>query len=278
MDTLQQGYNVLPPSHPALQLQGLARSIALPGMHAPCRFPSYPALERTAVMGFNAPVSLSAPASTTTHIILSRQAGWPAWATQVPTAVWSYMVSWQTTAASTFAAQTAISTFPTEIAIYDYQLGNAAATLYVPAITGSSEPPFAYPLLAVDTSSGPGTYMFVPKGGRCRFIVSSGGVSFTNNQAVTVNYDHWTSPGEVYTASATVIIGAATSSGDTGFTAGGDGLWIRVSSISTGSSVANVVPPNYVVSVAVSSGTASTFTPGTTNAGTLNSPPHPPQP
>lgn len=67
--------------NPLRNIQGLARQISLPGEHAPQRFPSFPALERTAVMGFNQPTTLPCAAGEVTELTLFRQAAWPAWAT-----------------------------------------------------------------------------------------------------------------------------------------------------------------------------------------------------
>lgn len=74
--------NTLPlaPTHPAKALTGLAKQIALPHEFAPERFPSFPALERTAVMGFCQPATLELPASTPVKMMLSRQAAYPLWA------------------------------------------------------------------------------------------------------------------------------------------------------------------------------------------------------
>lgn len=65
--------------NPLQGLQGLARAIALPHEHAPQRFPSFPALERTAVMGFSQNYDLSLTADVECKVGLARQAAYPLW-------------------------------------------------------------------------------------------------------------------------------------------------------------------------------------------------------
>lgn len=70
----------LPVSHPVRALQGLSKQMALPHEYAPLRFPSFPALERTALMGFTVPGTVPLSASQSTKILVARQAAYPVWA------------------------------------------------------------------------------------------------------------------------------------------------------------------------------------------------------
>lgn len=63
--------------------QQLAKAIAVPGRTPPQRFPSFPALERTAVMGFNANSALTVTSTATNpdanKVMLTRSAFFPLW-------------------------------------------------------------------------------------------------------------------------------------------------------------------------------------------------------
>lgn len=61
--------------------QVIARQISMPRNAKPLRFPSFPALERTATIGFNKTSTMSVAANGT-RALLSRQAGYPLWVDQ----------------------------------------------------------------------------------------------------------------------------------------------------------------------------------------------------
>jgi hypothetical protein len=70
-------------ANPLQTMTALEQAISLPHEYAPMRYPSFPALERTAVMSFNVPKALSFPTGATSMKgALFRQAAFPFWCEQ----------------------------------------------------------------------------------------------------------------------------------------------------------------------------------------------------
>lgn len=212
--------NVVPLSHghPMRQLTGLARQIALPAEHAPLRFPSFPALERTAVMGFNQPITLPIAAGQSVRVINFRQACYPAWSdsggSPSPPGFVNF-VSFKTNveslqtipAGTTLNTKFSMSPYPT-----GFVIANAAATSTTPGVAGAMAVPYQpQPLLGADLNS-PGEWVYSPGGASAVIVhITSGAV--TTATTATVLLEKWFAPGQWIETSLNCVIAAASSSG-----------------------------------------------------------------
>lgn len=192
----QQNSLAIGASNPVRAMTGLAKQMALPGEFAPQRFPSFPALERTAVMGFNAPVTLPIPTTGPVKIMVNRQAAWPAWADQTYTGN-SYFCQWATArekgTTTTTIEQVAL---PVGAALNYAGVGNQTgdATKLLPTITGASAK-FTYPVIGIDEGITHVPFIYIPAGYKYMVAVHS-----VNTHPVgryfQVTFNTWTSPGE----------------------------------------------------------------------------------
>lgn len=248
---------------PVTNLVGLARQIALPHEYAPQRFPSFPALERTAAMGFSSVGTWSVPATGTVKAMLCRQAAWPLWLDQ------------SLTSASDFAFQVSFSmqernsgSFP--VAIVDTNVRDwantsrsASSTFVGLGGTGSTTPLLPYPIVGLDAASGLMPYVYVPPGGVLSFTASCAAATVLD-VIVNVVYERWVSPGEADTIAPTLSF-TITGGNRGAFTAvTATGGWYRVTSV--GSTSAGSVFPDLVSltsSMGVQNYTVSTTTRGT---------------
>lgn len=262
---MQQATTSLPASHPVRSLQGLAKQIALPHEYAPLRFPSFPALERTALMGFSYPASLQLPASTDVRVLVFRQAAYPVWA-DIATTGMAYSCSWKSTVTPSLSAtQTIVYEFNT--GPYDAFTGNRTATNSSIGVSGGYGE--KYPILGADSTCGPVPFVFVPKNFNAQCIVNASSGTFAGPATISINWETWSSPGEVNEAVLTGSI--SVSAGNTGssdiFSADTDGgRWVRPSLVTNAMSVG--APSSLVVSLVVYSGT-STYTTSTSTYGNL---------
>lgn len=253
-----------------MQMQGLAKAIALPNMHAPARFPSFPALERTAVMGFSAPSVLSVGDTTNpSHMMLCRQAAWPCWATELSDFTWSYTVDYITSRQPTTGTTNQITTLGVSEGLVAWCVGNRAATPYLPGIIASNPPPFWYPLLGMDsaTSSKPWTYITGPKA-----VVVISRPSKWTNYAIDgeLNYEVWTSPGEVSESWVSFTITAGVCGTSCTILPLGEGMWIRPKLVTYGSSgLDSPVPVSFYISITVGNDFGAGYAPSPTDAGNV---------
>jgi len=185
--------NTLPltPGNPLRNVTGLARQIALPGEHAPLRFPSFPALERTAVMGFNQPVTLSLPALTPVGITVFRQACFPVWADSA--SVGCYGATWKSVGDSTIGIATE-QYIPIPVHPDSIISANRSATASLVGINGSNTVAPSFIPLGKDTEMGDGEWMY--HAGGSFGVVVHGNVAALNFTLVDVVLDFWISPGE----------------------------------------------------------------------------------
>lgn len=270
---MQQSTVMLSSGHPLKALTGLSRAIALPQEHAPQRFPSFPALERTAVLGFTQPVSLSLPASTAVKMMLSRQASYPAWADQTVTSA-GYMVCYNTELPPGGAST--IFTIPIEKTPVNWFVstgGFPTPTAAYPAFsTGNLASPLPYPVMGMDGSTGAQPYVYVPPGWNVYAIYSNGyagnGGAMGSAATAVINCDVWSSPGESRTTGFSVSVAATNVSGMSGALAGANGIWIRPAFVDFTAATANTYGPATVTLVVVA-GTA-THTPSVSTAGNVN--------
>lgn len=259
----------LPSAHPVRALTGLARAIALPAEHEPQRFPSFPALERTAIMGFNQPSSLTVPASSTVKILLARQAGFPVWADQVVVGgAYSYYYN-----SEAFAGAATTAVVGLESAPCNYQLGNPAAGTSAFGVSSGGNPPVNYPIFGIDLETGPMPYFYVPPGYNTYCVVANGYNGncgpITQNLTFTVNCDVWTAPGENKLAAfpGTALAANVGGSSAAQLLSGTGGFWVRPRDIQM-TVAAAVSFTRVTVGFLVVNGTA-VYTPSTTTFGSF---------
>lgn len=74
-------------------LEGIARTIAVPNLHPARRLPTFPNLERTAVLAFTDTSVLSVPASGTMCLIVTRDPAFPLWQETTTTSAGAFFIS-----------------------------------------------------------------------------------------------------------------------------------------------------------------------------------------
>ncbi|APG78138.1 hypothetical protein [Wenzhou yanvirus-like virus 1] len=251
---MQQKTSILPSTHPVRSLAGLARQIALPHEFAPERFPSFPALERTAVMGFNVPSTWDLPAASTVKAILTRQATFPFWF-EKSTSGATFRVTWR------FPRAPGSNTTAYDPVINAAGTGNVAQTINQVGVTNGNNGGIAsYPILGLD---GMGTcpYMYIPDNWTALMVVSLDVAPATAIDC-TVIYERWNSPGQ---ASVNSVVAGSTIAGNAGCSIpismpSSESTWIRIVSVSLSTSTAIALGATNVTVVA-SSGTLA-YTPG----------------
>lgn len=251
-------------------LVGLAKSIALPGEHAPVRFPSFPALERTAVMGFSTPVTGSV-STTVTKALVMRQATYPMWFDQTFSGSWTYWITTKTEALQANVANLIDLTL--KVVPQVIYAGQGATTptdftqVAVPVDTATllANGPF----LGVDHETGPQPWVYVPAGCTFSVCVSHNDAGIATPIKVAFTYDAWQEPG-AYSSFPWQLaqIDASKSGGFAAITASSTGQWYRVSSITVNSSTTFPNLLNFSVHCFVSN-YVPTYVPSATTAGTL---------
>lgn len=261
--------NTLPilPGNPLRNVTGLARQIALPGEHTPLRFPSFPALERTAVIGFNQPISVSLPSDQLTEFLLFRQACYPAWA----------YTSKKYTSVVDYACSPMANCVINANAEIDLEIETTLASWTATTrVTGErwpgailAEPSYLpYALLAADRGAPGPEFVYVPAG--CNVLVALTYSAALPALFSNVSLDRWCSPGEV-TASYVVQLTTVAGNRGAGFsipvtTAG----WYRVRRVSLGCTAETILAStSFVVTLAVSHGLMS-YTPSVANRGQID--------
>jgi len=249
-------------------MQGLAQAISMPHEYAPQRFPSFPALERTAVMGFNAPLTWN-PIASSCKALLCRQAAYPLWLeytrTQQGGAVaqafgWplnnAYGVvtagdrnSYTVHAGSLYAKSGVVST------------GNPM----IPTISGAISPPAEHPVAGLDDKTGNGYYMYAPKGSKMYVIFNSNTTVATNQLLVRVGFEYWKGPGEVSIDQGelgiTVLVGKNNAMATaTNFA---DNTWTRITSVTLNSASAQIGTAS--ISIVIVTGGTATHLPSALN-------------
>lgn len=211
---------------------GLARQIALPAEYAPERFPSFPALERTAVMGFNQPADLTVESGVTaTKVGLFRQATYPAWADQT-LPYGSYQCTWRAT--NVFGATTGTSNIEPEIVNWSTGPRPTSATTLVGASGTATATSPAYAIMGVDASTGPNPFIYMPA--NCSYTVILYTVANVNTSpiAATVTLQTWSSPGEISHSFVNISVAANVTGDACTVQTNPVGTWIRPSFVDFG--------------------------------------------
>lgn len=247
-------------SNPLRNVTGLARQISLPGEHAPLRFPSFPALERTAVMGFNQPATMKVPAAKETKVLVMRQAAYPVWS-ESDTA-FGYSTSYATAfndqiASGAVYAGTAVSyeirpNMQSWTGMSSTGAGRPVANAFYPAVTFNAEgSETVYPIVG-KTESGP-EWTYLPAGSAWT-VLASAAIALPSAQTVAIQYEMWSSPTEV--AGAPTILSITTAAN----TMGGFvtsvvpyNMWVRPTGLSTETVVGNTVPALWGITFVVGS-------------------------
>jgi len=229
----------LKPGNPLRSIPALAQSIALPHEHPPARYPSFPALERTAIMSFNQPNNYNAPITTTfvtTKGILNRSAVYPLWLDQFyGTNPVIYQTTFPVDDMKSFPLTT---TSPLELGVGNNMLsnsvGNFAGDANTPIIANSTGTPnFLSAIVGVDPGCGSQPFTYCP--GWCCFAVSAG-AAFTANTGLNFIIEVWSSPGVCNTYSLTDLVGStgAISASSWGSSMNAQSLansWVRIKTL-----------------------------------------------
>lgn len=242
--------NTLPltPGNPLRNVTGLARQISLPGEHSPLRFPSFPALERTAVVGFNSPATLLVPKGSANPIAMTvfRSATFPVWADQFG----SYLNVVDYANDSVVATgNSECTTFPRS-AIESWTISTRTATNLRPGIsyTGSGSVINAYPLLARDDNLPGPEFTYIPATASAGCVVCLRGAAGSGIVTVTVAFEVWNSPGESFSSNAyggvVTTFSGSIAGGTTGAYIACANLrgWVRPKSVSFSSANIPVLP------------------------------------
>lgn len=179
-------------ANPLTQMTGVARAIALPHEHAAQRFPSFPALERTAVMQFNSPFQWDPPLPES-YGMLMRQAAFPLWLTKTVGGSTAYYAwyAWQ----KSLSVATESEVVHLDVPLAGAGIGPMTSSIAPLEITGyPTTPANLSPLLATDHSLGPYPYFYVPAGFSPTVYV---GLEAPATIATTmmVTFEEWAAPG-----------------------------------------------------------------------------------
>lgn len=253
----------LPAGHPLQAVTGLARQIALPHEFAPQRFPSFPALERTATMGFSVPTTLPVPASTAVKVGLARQAAYPLWADQTFASL-AYAASYATQkmGPGTVSVNDEQATFNS---VTSLSSGNVLAGSTSVGVAGSTGD-LKYVPLGWDEALGPLPFVYVPAG--FTFAVALGTTtSFQTTSTMQLEVERWVSPGETIPMEFTGSTSAISCTIDISNGTNSVGTWLRPKRVTYQKGVASAYGCWGVCSFVVAAGSL-TLTTSTTTMGT----------
>lgn len=260
----------LPAGHPVKALQGLSKAIALPHEYPPTRLPSFPALERTAVMGFSVPVSLSIAASSTVRVGTIRQAAYPSWADLAPSNRVCAQLTYRMAPVDGAAVSTTNMT-GVPLTLYSHYVTTQVASNDVVGTSGITGTDWLYPPVGVDSATGPLPWIYVPPGATVSIVVFGTNVwSAANAVTATLTFDRWVGPGEAPSAFVTTIVIAGNTTGkDFSFTnANSFTQWLRLRNVEFSSlGVTNNVIP--FVTVLYSNAATHSYLASNSNAGTV---------
>lgn len=250
---------------------GLAKQIALPHEYPPERFPSFPALERTAVMSFNQPSTVSVPA-VGTKMAVFRQAAYPCWVNAEKSATTQfYSVNYSAGLQQANNAPSGSEMLVLMSVISNWSVTTKAATNLAVGFTGGPTTmanSYGYPVLGVDAACGPIPFTWIPANGTASFVTYATTASSRSDQ---IEYEVWTSPGETRIESPSPV----GTLGNTGAyipitlpTSGQSGFWIRPRTIGCILPSNTTMPPQYAT-LTYSFGGQS-YAGSTTTAGTIS--------
>lgn len=223
-------------SNPLQNMLGVSRAMALPHEYTATRFPSFPALERTAVMGFNVPKSIAA-SFPITKCMLMRQATYPLWFMQNTSSAYTVNYSRGYDLASIGSNITNFTEAPASWSIGS-QLGTVGSSGR-PSVSGGGAVSgnLGYPLFGYDAGTGPLPWIYAPAG--WRIIMTISGATAINGSPHELDYEVWSSPGECGKTLQGIVTGSAGSMQMYGaIDSCPDNYWIRPKSLSYNGSAA----------------------------------------
>lgn len=275
MSKYSQRTSPLPANHPVKQLVGLARQIALPHEYEPERFPSFPALERTAKLSFNQPSSFDVPANTTRKLALFRQAAYPLWMERTITGAHGYLTTYNTLGPPAVGAGIGYVGIDTSVVakeLCNWSNTPVSATTRTLGVLGLPADPtvYQYPLVAYDYATGQQPFTYIPAGSYSAVMINTTAVYEDWNGIMS--FEQWDKPGETHTFD--VPTGTITAA--TGGSVNGQGVseflnggWFRpVGVIVAEVHSPDVVPDQFFIHIAVSVGPLA-YAPSTLTAGNL---------
>lgn len=264
--------------HPLKNVTGLARQIALPGEAAPLRFPSFPALERTAVIGFNTPFAYDVEANTSRLIMVARQATYPVWV-ETPSYV-SHSATYPCAGIETGLGGNVQVSTAVGSNLVNWSSGDVSASSLQPGISGTTTNTSSllsvYPMLGRDSKTGGAEFIYVPRNSKMHVVIFA---ASTVSAAITIDatMEVWGTPGETYTTfqASLVTVGPGVTGGSTIMLPPGlnayDG-WVRPKQITIQTGGSGItMSRQWYVSIVVTSNTSSlTYTGSASNAGSLS--------
>lgn len=259
-------------SNPLQAMSGVARAMALPHEFAAQRLPSFPALERTAVLGFNQPGTASvgraaAPVIPTTRGLLMRQAAYPLWLEADQKDGWQYTVMYN----DQLVRVNSQGMMPLDGSVGSWYMGNytPAGTVAGPRFTGCTATlPFNYPLVGEDSLAGKREFVYVPKGATVIFSLGAsnqGGTWFASDPQIYLDYEVWSSPGETNLVAINLANFSSTTVALSNSFVAPYEMWVRPVSITQ--TATSVVTTNiqFTTSVSVTNAVAAVGSSGTAN-------------
>lgn len=188
-------YNTIPfqVKNPLQEMERVARAMALPHEHPPQRLPSFPALERTAVIGFNQPLQLAVPAAGL-RTVLFRQAAYPLWAELSTTGLIGIVLTYAQANDTPFGQYAKVGA-PTNI-YADNIAGAPGVAGLAGATAGLPGGPFQVPL-GMDAACGSDPWFYVPSG--WTLMVAAATTTAINGAGHTfaATFNRWRAPGEM---------------------------------------------------------------------------------
>lgn len=263
-----QRAGLLPNTHPLMGIQAVSKAIALPGMHTPQRYPTFPALERTAVLGFSVPTTVNLPASSTTQLLLFRQAAYPFWGyTSLAAQVYAKL-SWTADGPDNTVNAVLSMSMPVTDTLSEYSTAVVAQTA---GRIGVTTPVSTYPLNnAAPVIGRDGShFIYIPPNTSWSVIVTSRTLTAITSE-VTVNLQEWVSPGECQEFSLADFAYGANVYGATSpiVVNGLNGRWIRPAHVSV-VFASNSIPYESVEVAIVWSTRGHSYTPNNNGRGNI---------
>lgn len=268
--------NTLPLSvgHPLRNTVGLARQIALPGEHAPLRFPSFPALERTAVMGFNQPTTVVLPASTPIAFSVFRQAVYPVWAdiNDPYFAVVDVALTNNPTAVGGGTGVTSSTTLIARPNIMTWGVANRFVNPSYPAVTGAPAATFAYPILGRDVAESGSDFLYCPPNGLIgAALYMKSGTPSTAVVDFSVELEFWVSPGSTFSTSTSGSIAANLRGGGFFILADAKTCWFRVRSVNLDNRNTGALDAtSFGISLIATTAGSTSYTSNSSDTGVIN--------
>jgi len=182
-------------------IDGLARAIALPHMHPPTRFPSFPALERTAVLSYNYPAQWNVPISSDEatgpiRTLLMRQPAYPLWVDTMLSQSQNY-ISWAVYDPMVVSAEQSDVPVPAGLAATGVGNGTGPASWLSVSNTGT-DPAVGHHIMGRDEGTGAPPWHYHSGGSQTAVYIRLA-TQFGITGGAYLQCEYWASPGTVAT-------------------------------------------------------------------------------